>query len=142
MQITFSVQQTIFQLTHRLTTLAGIVNIQITYSNNNLPKSIINAFKMVQIFTSFMTQFKTYDSRTPTNGRIIKELRKYRLTELTTTLLPPIPTHLLTALPNSFYIPSFSTHLLSPQHWARSARNNKSVPCSTRCITYDNYVQL
>ena len=45
-------------------------------------------------------------------------------------------------LPRSFYIPSTPTRLLSPQHWAQTAKDNKPVPRGTRCTTYGNSIEL
>ena len=38
-------------------------------------------------------------------------------------------------LPRSFYIPSTSNRLFSPQHWAQVAKDHKPNPDGTRCIT-------
>jgi hypothetical protein len=45
-------------------------------------------------------------------------------------------------LPKSFYIPTSPSRLLSPQHWARTARDTYPLPRGTRCITYDTAVEL
>ena len=45
-------------------------------------------------------------------------------------------------LPGSFYIPSTSHRLLSPQHWAQVARDHRPKPHGTRCITTDDTITL
>ena len=45
-------------------------------------------------------------------------------------------------LPRSYYIPSTPTRLLSPQHWAQTARDNKPQPRGTRCVTYEDTIEL
>jgi hypothetical protein len=40
-------------------------------------------------------------------------------------------------LTNSYYVPSSPSRLLSPQHWAQLAKDNKPKPRGTWCATYD-----
>jgi hypothetical protein len=39
-------------------------------------------------------------------------------------------------LPNSLYVPEGGVRLLSPQHWAQHAQDNRPSPRGTRCVTY------
>jgi hypothetical protein len=45
-------------------------------------------------------------------------------------------------IPNSYYVPQANARLLSPQHWAREARDNKPLPRGTWCATYDDQIVL
>jgi hypothetical protein len=45
-------------------------------------------------------------------------------------------------LPNSYYVPQSSQRLLSPQHWAQKAKDNKPLPRGTWSATYDDSVVL
>ena len=45
-------------------------------------------------------------------------------------------------LPNSLYVPQATSRLLSPQHWAQTARDNRRIKRGTWCATYDNAVVL
>lgn len=45
-------------------------------------------------------------------------------------------------LPNSLYIPDATSRLLSPQHWAQVAKDNKPKPNGTWCATYADRIVL
>jgi hypothetical protein len=45
-------------------------------------------------------------------------------------------------LPKSFYIPSAPSRLLSPQHWAFTAKDHFPLPRGTKCTTYDSAIEL
>ena len=45
-------------------------------------------------------------------------------------------------LPNSYYVPGASSHILSPQHWSQTAKDNKPNPRGTWCATYDDEIVL
>jgi hypothetical protein len=45
-------------------------------------------------------------------------------------------------LPKSYYIPKAPQRLLSPQHWAFTAKDNFPRPRGTRCVTYDTAIEL
>ncbi|WP_317203594.1 hypothetical protein, partial [Janthinobacterium sp.] len=45
-------------------------------------------------------------------------------------------------LPNSLYVPQAASRLLSPQHWAQTARDNRPLRCGTWCATFENEVVL
>ena len=46
-------------------------------------------------------------------------------------------------LPNSYhYVPGASSHILSPQHWSQTAKDNKPKPRGTWCATYYDKIVL
>jgi Reverse transcriptase (RNA-dependent DNA polymerase)/GAG-pre-integrase domain len=45
-------------------------------------------------------------------------------------------------IPNSFYVPSSTTRLLSPQHFAQQANDHHPIRRGTWCATYDDSIQL
>ena len=45
-------------------------------------------------------------------------------------------------LPGSYYIPGATSRILSPQHWAQTARDIKPLPRGTWCATYEDQVVL
>jgi hypothetical protein len=45
-------------------------------------------------------------------------------------------------LPESLYVASLPTRILSPQHWAQTAKDNKLKPDGTWCATYFDRVEL
>jgi hypothetical protein len=45
-------------------------------------------------------------------------------------------------LPNSLYVPSAASRLLSPQHWAQVANDNKPLKRGTWCATYEDQIIL
>ena len=45
-------------------------------------------------------------------------------------------------LPNSYYVPGALSHILSPQHWLQTAKDNKPDPRGTWCATYDDEIVL
>jgi hypothetical protein len=45
-------------------------------------------------------------------------------------------------IPNTYYVPGCGIHLLSPQHWAKEAMDNKPVQDGTWCATYGNRVVM
>ena len=45
-------------------------------------------------------------------------------------------------IPGSYYVPEASSRLLSPQHWAQTAKDNKPKPRGTWCATYDDSIEL
>lgn len=45
-------------------------------------------------------------------------------------------------LPKSFYIPNAPSWLLSPQHWAFTAKDHFPLPRGTKCTTYDSAIEL
>ena len=45
-------------------------------------------------------------------------------------------------LPNSYYVPNSPSRLLSPQHWAQQAKDQKPLPRGTWCATYSDAIVL
>ena len=45
-------------------------------------------------------------------------------------------------LPNSYYVPGALSHILSPQHWLQTTKENKPNPRGTWCATYDDEIVL
>jgi hypothetical protein len=45
-------------------------------------------------------------------------------------------------IPNAYHVPAAPVRLLSPQHWAQQARDNKPNPKGTWCATYDTDIVL
>jgi len=45
-------------------------------------------------------------------------------------------------IPGSLYVPKGRVRLLSPQHWAQTAKDNKPKPRGTYCGTYDDCIEL
>jgi hypothetical protein len=45
-------------------------------------------------------------------------------------------------LPGSYCVPDSTSRILSPQHWAQQARDNKPRPPGTWCATYDDEIVL
>jgi len=45
-------------------------------------------------------------------------------------------------IPHSYYVPGSKVRLLSPQHWAREAKDNRPQPRGTWCATYADSIVL
>ena len=45
-------------------------------------------------------------------------------------------------LPGSYFVPGSPSRLLSPQHWAQIAKDNKPKPRGTWCATYDDTIVI
>jgi len=45
-------------------------------------------------------------------------------------------------IPDAYFVLDAPSQLLSPQHWAQTAKDNHPLPCGTWCTTYDNAVVL
>ena len=45
-------------------------------------------------------------------------------------------------LPNSYYVPGATSKLLSPQHWAQMAKDNRPLPRGTWCATHHDVIIL
>ena len=45
-------------------------------------------------------------------------------------------------LPDSYFVPTSPSRLLSPQHWAQQAKDNKPTPRGTWCATYHDEIVL
>ena len=45
-------------------------------------------------------------------------------------------------IPGSLYVPQSGVRLVSPQHWAQTAKDHKPKPRGTYCITYDDCIEL
>ena len=43
-------------------------------------------------------------------------------------------------LPNSYYVPGATSKLLSPQHWAQMAKDNRPIPRGTWCATHHDVI--
>jgi hypothetical protein len=45
-------------------------------------------------------------------------------------------------LPGSYYVPGATSQILSSQHWAQNARDNKPLPRGTWYASYDDEIVL